>query len=47
MGNRKIKIIPNTDDSTLRLIDGKQSYIIEVPYGAVQLICRDSNWWIV
>jgi len=47
LGNRKITIVPNTDDSTTSLIDGKLSYVIEVPYQSVNLICRGGNWWII
>jgi hypothetical protein len=47
LGNRKITIVPYNDDSTLSTIDGKNSYVIEVPYQSVNLICRDGNWWTV
>lgn len=46
LGNRKITIIP-CQDSTNATIDGEDSYVIEVPYQAVNLIYRGGNWWIV
>ena len=46
LGNRKITIIP-CQDSTACKIDGDDSYVIEVPYQAVNLIYRGGNWWIV
>lgn len=47
LGNRKITIVPPDDGSTIILIDGELSYVIEVPYQSVHLICRGGNWWIV
>jgi hypothetical protein len=47
LGNRKITIVPPDDGSTIILIDGKASYVIETPYESVRLICRDDNWWII
>jgi hypothetical protein len=47
LGNRKITIVPPDDDSTVTLIDGQLSYVIEVPYQSVNLICRGDNWWII
>lgn len=46
LGNRKITITAG-DDSTVSLIDGDLSYVIVVPYQAVNLVCRGGNWWIV
>ncbi|NDG31050.1 hypothetical protein EB118_13410 [bacterium] len=46
LGNRKITIIP-CQDSTACKIDGEDSYVIEVPYQAVNLIYRGGNWWII
>jgi hypothetical protein len=43
LGNRKITIVTN-DGS---LIDGKEDYIIEVPYDSVNLFCRGGDWWII
>jgi len=47
LGNRKITIIPPDDGSTITLIDGQLSYVIEVPYQSVNLICRGGNWWTI
>lgn len=47
LGNRKITIVPPDDGSSIVLIDGKLSYVIEVPYQSVNLICRGDNWWII
>jgi hypothetical protein len=41
--NRKITV-KSSDGST---IDGKASYIIEVPYDYVRLLYRGVNWHIV
>jgi hypothetical protein len=43
LGNRKITI--TTVDGSF--IDDQSSYIIEVPYQTVHLICRGGNWWII
>jgi hypothetical protein len=43
MGNRKITVT-TSDGST---IDGDTSYVIEVPYQSVHVICRGGNWWII
>lgn len=43
IGNRKITIV--TIDPSTSKIDGEDSYVIEVPYQSVHLICRDGNWW--
>jgi hypothetical protein len=43
LGNRKITVVGG-DGS---LIDGKISYIIEVPYDFVRVIYREPNWHIV
>lgn len=43
LGNRKITIT-TTDGST---IDGETSYVMEVPYQAVRLICRGGDWHII
>lgn len=43
LGNRKVTIA-TTDGST---IDGDNSYIIEVPYQSVNLLCRGGNWHII
>jgi hypothetical protein len=45
LGNRKITIVPY--DPLVSLIDGKDDYVIEVPYQSINLICRDGNWWII
>jgi hypothetical protein len=47
LGNRKITIVPPDDGSSIILIDGKLSYVIEVPYQIVNLICRGGDWWII
>jgi hypothetical protein len=47
LGNRKITIIPPDDDSSVILIDGKEKYVMEIPYQSVNLICRGGNWWII
>jgi hypothetical protein len=46
LGNRKITIVA-ADDSTFSSIDGQLSYVIEVPYQSVNLICHNGNWWII
>lgn len=43
LGNRKITIIPQGTST----IDGETSYVIEVPWQGVNLICRGGNWFIV
>jgi hypothetical protein len=43
LGNRKITVT-TSDGST---IDGDQSYIIEVPYQSLHLICRGGEWHII
>lgn len=43
LGYRKITII--TEDGSM--IDGEYSYIIEVPYQSVSMICRAGDWWII
>ena len=43
LGNRKITIV-TADDAT---IDGKDDYVIEVPYGYVRLISRGGEWYII
>jgi hypothetical protein len=43
LGNRKITIVGQGG----ALIDGKDSYVIEVPYQSINLICRDNDWWII
>lgn len=43
LGNRKITIT-TTDGST---IDGTDSYVIEVPYQSLNILCRGGNWWII
>jgi hypothetical protein len=47
LGNRKITIVPYTDEITMAEIDGQDSYVIEVPYQSVNLICHEGNWWII
>jgi hypothetical protein len=43
LGNRKITI--KTNDGSL--IDGDDSYIIEVPYDSLKIICRGGDWHII
>lgn len=43
LGNRKVTV--TTSDGSL--IDGDTSYVIEVPYQSVHVICRGGNWWII
>jgi hypothetical protein len=43
MGNRKVTIVTISGAT----IDGQASYVMEVPYESVQLICRGGNWHIV
>ena len=43
LGNRKITI--TTSDGSY--IDGSNDYVITFPYGAVDLICRGGDWWII
>jgi len=47
LGNRKITIVPASDDSGEYFIDGEPKYVIEVPYQSVHLIRRDGNWWTI
>jgi hypothetical protein len=47
LGNRKITIIPFDAENTGTLIDGKENYIIEIPYQSVNLICGGGNWWVI
>lgn len=42
LGNRKVTI--NAGNST---IDGEPTYVIEVPYQSVRLICRGGIWHII
>lgn len=43
LGNRKVTIVTISGAT----IDGQTSYVMEVPYESVQLICRGGNWHIV
>jgi hypothetical protein len=43
LGNRKITV--TTEDGSM--IDGSLSYVIEVPFQSVNLICRDGDWFII
>jgi hypothetical protein len=43
LGNRKVTIT-TSDEST---IDGKDEYIIEVPYGFLRVISRGGEWYII
>lgn len=43
LGNRKVTII-TSDGST---IDGKDDYVLVVPYDVIRLICHLGNWWII
>ena len=43
LGNRKITVT-TSDGST---IDGSSSYVIEVPYQSVNIICRGGEWHII
>jgi hypothetical protein len=43
LGNRKITVTT----SNAALIDGEGDYIITTPYGAVNLICRGLDWYII
>lgn len=43
LGNRKITVT-TSDGST---IDGEPSYVIEVPYQSIHLICRGGEWHII
>ena len=43
LGNRKVTI--TTDDDSF--IDDEATYILEVPYESVRLICRGGNWHII
>jgi hypothetical protein len=42
LGNRKITIHPNSDES---FIDGDDTYIMEVPWESVTLFYRGGNWY--
>lgn len=43
LGNRKVTI--TTSDGSL--IDGESSYVIEVPYQTVHILCRGGEWHII
>jgi hypothetical protein len=43
LGNRKVTIVTISGAT----IDGQASYVMEVPYESVQLICRGGNWHII
>lgn len=43
LGNRKVTI--TTNDGSF--IDGLSTYVIEVPYQSVHVICRGGEWWII
>jgi hypothetical protein len=43
LGNRKVTVT-TTDGS---YIDGKDKYVIEVPYQSVNLFCRGGDWHII
>ena len=43
LGNRKVTV--TTSDGAL--IDGADDYIITTPYGAINVICRDGDWYII
>lgn len=43
LGNRKVTIT-TADDAT---IDGKDEYIIEVPYGFLRVISRGGEWFVI
>ena len=43
MGNRKVTIVGSGDAT----IDGKSKYVMEVPWSALHLFCRDGNWYII
>lgn len=47
LGNRKITVIPCSDDSTITTIDGNLKVVLEVPYSSVRLVFNDGNWWTV
>jgi hypothetical protein len=47
LGNRKITILPAPDENNLVLINGEESYVMEVPYQSVRLINRNGDWWII
>ena len=47
LGNRKITVIPCSDDSTITTIDGNLKVVLEVPYSSVRLVFNNGNWWIV
>jgi hypothetical protein len=43
LGNSKVTIV--TENGAL--IDGKDDYVITVPYGAVRLICSNGDWFVI
>lgn len=43
LGNRKVTIVPQGTST----IDGAISYVMEVPWQSVNLLCRGGNWFIV
>jgi hypothetical protein len=43
LGNRKVTVT-TTDGS---YIDGKDKYVIEVPYQSVNVFCRGGDWYII
>ena len=47
LGNRKVTIVPYSDDSTFVNIDGNLKIVLEVPYASVRLVYNNGNWWTV
>jgi hypothetical protein len=43
LGNRKVTV--TTSDASL--IDGEGDYIITVPYGRINVLCRGGDWHII
>jgi hypothetical protein len=43
LGNRKVTV--TTSDGSL--IDGDDEYVIVVPYGVVNVICNNGDWYII
>lgn len=43
LGNRKVTVVPQSGST----IDGYSSYVIQVSYSSVTLLCRGNNWHVI
>lgn len=42
-GSGKITVKPQTGEK----VDGKNTYVISIPYQSINVVSRNSNWWII